>query len=304
MPAAPEPWAPTEHTYQTPPSEPLRAQPGETASSEEASSPAAHVEDTEVHPTGADGARPRLVFGDDLPDEERGGPVDQLGMDGLKRSQASPWVERVPRDLLPAVTTRLKPVTDRLKHSYRSWVKRPVRDLLIAAAAALAVVVLVVVLAVVMLGGSSTPAHHQRGASSAQASAGRAAPAHATGPTTTTTTVPPLTPQPYTASTGTYPAPSQTYTLTVGTLITARGPCWLQVTSQSGTVLASETYQPGQLQSMTVTGTTTIAVGAPSAADILINGRTLIIPPGYQTPFTMTLQPPASSPPPTAPPAR
>jgi hypothetical protein len=110
--------------------------------------------------------------------------------------------------------------------------------------------------------------------------------------TTTSTTAPPsLTATTWTATTATYLAPASSYTLTVAA---TTGRCWVNVTSSSGAVLLSATLPPGQKQSLPVSGVVTVILGAPSSVAVSLNSEAVTLPVGFQTPFTMTLQPPSS----------
>ena len=108
-------------------------------------------------------------------------------------------------------------------------------------------------------------------------------------PRTTTTTAP----QTYTAVTSTattasYTPPSGSYTVT---LAATTGNCWVTVSSSSGSSLLSQTLAAGQSVPVTTSGQTTIVVGAPSVVRVSIDHRPVVLPTGYQTPFTITLAP-------------
>ncbi|MGH9093049.1 MAG: RodZ domain-containing protein [Acidimicrobiales bacterium] len=108
-------------------------------------------------------------------------------------------------------------------------------------------------------------------------------------PRTTTTTAP----QTYTAVTSSataasYTPPSGSYTVT---LAATTGNCWVTVSSSSGSSLLSQTLTAGQSVPVTASGQTTIVVGAPSVVRVSIDHRPVVLPTGYQTPFTITLTP-------------
>ncbi len=75
------------------------------------------------------------------------------------------------------------------------------------------------------------------------------------------------------------------------TLAATTGSCWLTVTSSTGTVLLSQTLTAGEVKQVTNAGTTTIVVGAPTVVRVTIDHRPVVLPAGYQTPFTITLAP-------------
>ncbi len=109
--------------------------------------------------------------------------------------------------------------------------------------------------------------------------------------TTTTTTVPArFVPVAATSLTATYHPPAATYSVT---LSTKTSDCWVTVSSSSGTSIFSETMHPGQSKSLSVTGEATVTIGAPSVLAVTLDHEPVILPAGYGTPFTMTLQPAA-----------
>ena len=63
------------------------------------------------------------------------------------------------------------------------------------------------------------------------------------------------------------------------------------LTAQAG---IAQTFQPGQTQSFQVTGEALVDIGAPSSVSVTINGKPIVLPPGFQTPFNATVQPPGS----------
>lgn len=110
--------------------------------------------------------------------------------------------------------------------------------------------------------------------------------------TTTSTTAPPsFTPTTSTPTSATYVPPSLNYTLT---LTTTTGPCWVSVSTSSGASLLSATLAPGQKKSLPVNGMITVILGAPSAVLVSLDSEPVILPVGFKTPFTMTLQPQSS----------
>jgi len=112
-------------------------------------------------------------------------------------------------------------------------------------------------------------------------------------PTTTTTAVPAkFLPDPATATptAATYTLPAGTYTLT---LATTTGDCWVTVTTKGASVF-SQTLPSGQRKSLTLSGATTILIGAPTYLAVILDHEPVVLPSGFQTPFTMTLQPAAT----------
>ena len=111
----------------------------------------------------------------------------------------------------------------------------------------------------------------------------------------TPTTAPALptkfTPVTSTATTATYALPAASYTIT---FTTAGGECWINVaTPGGGTTVYSETLAAGASHAVTATGQTTVTLGAPSVVSITVDHEPVVLPAGYQTPFTLTFQPPA-----------
>ena len=135
-------------------------------------------------------------------------------------------------------------------------------------------------------GGSTTTAGSGSGSKSKGATTTTAPKA-----STTTTTAPhTYTAATSTPTTATYTPPSGSYTLT---LSATTGSCWLTVTSSNGSVLLSQTLTAGEVKQVTNSGSATIVVGAPSALKVTIDHRPVVLPAGYQTPFTISLTPAA-----------
>jgi hypothetical protein len=185
-----------------------------------------------------------------------------------------------------------------------------------------AVVVLAVLVAVVVVGARTKPPNHKTTVTTTTHPAGRSttrttgAPAGSgrggsnttvtTGSGTgdkssksdgrktavSTTTVPlSFTAVTSTATTATYTPPTASYTVT---FTTTTGDCWVNVSSATGSTLLSQTFTPGESKSMTATGKTTVILGAPSAVSITLDHEPVVLPTGYQTPFTITLLPAAT----------
>lgn len=114
---------------------------------------------------------------------------------------------------------------------------------------------------------------------------------HTTGTSTTTTTT--TLPARYTAvstttSSATYAPTAASYTLTAGA---TSGSCWLTVTEANGTTMLSQTLTSGSTRSLAISGKATILIGAPSVASLKIDNVPIVLPPGAQAPFTVTLVP-------------
>jgi hypothetical protein len=65
------------------------------------------------------------------------------------------------------------------------------------------------------------------------------------------------------------------------------------MSTSSGTSVFSGTLLSGQTKALSVTGAATVIIGAPSAVAITLDHEPVVLPTGYGTPFTMTLQPAA-----------
>lgn len=113
---------------------------------------------------------------------------------------------------------------------------------------------------------------------------------HRPAPTTTTTTTQPARYKAVSTTTtsATYAPTTTTYTLTVGA---TSGSCWMSVTESNGTTVLAETLTPGTTHSLSVSGKTTILIGAPSVATIKIDAVPAVLPAGALAPFTVTLVP-------------
>ena len=180
---------------------------------------------------------------------------------------------------------------DRVLHSINH---RP-RRLGGPAAAVAAVVVLVVVLIVTGLH-SNTPARHPT--SSGHATTTAPAQHHATGrhpaTTTTTTTAPPTVSAPAspTAHSATYhvagTGAGAAYSLA---LAATSGECWVDATNTAtGAVLFTGTLFAGQSHAIAATGPVTVIAGAPAAFSATVDGSAVMLPPGFQAPFTLSFE--------------
>jgi hypothetical protein len=112
-------------------------------------------------------------------------------------------------------------------------------------------------------------------------------------PTTPTTTLPSrYTAVSATGSSATYTPSSApgtgSYSLLVGATTSN---CWMSVTSATGKTVLAQTFTPGATASVSLTGRSTIVIGAPGAAKLAIGGVPLVLPSGATSPFTVTLVP-------------
>jgi hypothetical protein len=112
---------------------------------------------------------------------------------------------------------------------------------------------------------------------------------HATTTTTTSTTLPArYTPVSSTTGSATYAPVTASYTLLVGA---TTGDCWVSVTEANGTTVLSQTLTPGTSRTFSMSGKTTIVIGAPSVVKVTIDDVPAVLPPGAQAPYTMVLAP-------------
>ena len=105
---------------------------------------------------------------------------------------------------------------------------------------------------------------------------------------TTATTPPPTvsSPQAPTPQSATYDVAGTTFTMT---LMATSGSCWVDATSSAtGTTLFSGTLAAGAQRSFSATGPVTLIVGAPTVLHATVDGDAVVLPPGFQTPFTMS----------------
>jgi hypothetical protein len=97
-----------------------------------------------------------------------------------------------------------------------------------------------------------------------------------------------------TAHSATYDVADRAFTLT---LVATSGPCWVDATSSTtGTTYFSGTLAQGSQQSLDAAGPVTVIVGAPSAFAARVDGVPVGLPPGFQTPFTMSFATPVTPP--------
>ncbi len=110
------------------------------------------------------------------------------------------------------------------------------------------------------------------------------------GHSTPPTTAPPrYTAATSTGSSATYVPATTSYSLTIGA---TTADCWMSVTSASGTTLLAQTFAPGASATIrSLTGRSTIILGAPRSADVSIDGVPVVLPSGIAGPYTVTLTP-------------
>jgi hypothetical protein len=96
-----------------------------------------------------------------------------------------------------------------------------------------------------------------------------------------------LTPSSPTAYSATYAAPSSSYAVAVG----ASAPCWVNATqAATGKVVWTGTVPAGGSQSLSISGTVVVDLGAPSDASVTMNGRPVLLPGGFRSPFHLTFE--------------
>jgi hypothetical protein len=88
----------------------------------------------------------------------------------------------------------------------------------------------------------------------------------------------------------TYPASGSSYQVTV----TSTGPCWVQATSATGTVIWTGTMQAGQTQQIPATGVTAVELGS-ATCSMKLDSVPVVFPTPMGTPFTATFQPGGAS---------
>jgi hypothetical protein len=166
------------------------------------------------------------------------------------------------------------------------------------AAPAMAVAVVLVLIVVLLLTGShKVPPSRTH---SPHKSSGRTSSPSSTPPkkkTTSTTSTPPppavSAPQAATPQSATYDVAASAFTVT---LTATSGACWVDATSTAtGATLYSGSLAAGSLHSFSATGPVTVIVGAPAVLSTSVDGGAVVLPSGFQTPFTMSLVPTAAA---------
>jgi hypothetical protein len=165
--------------------------------------------------------------------------------------------------------------------------------------AAIIVVVAVIVMAVLIGARGRSSPHRSPTSTTVPVTHHNAAGSHNAKPpahSATTTTAAPARyePQPssVTGTAATYTPPASSYSFTVKAGSSA---CWVQITETGpGTTLYAQTLAAGQSESVNLTGTATVDLGSPDSVTMKLDHEPLVLPSGYQTPFTLTLQPAAA----------
>jgi hypothetical protein len=163
------------------------------------------------------------------------------------------------------------------------------------AAPALALLCVIVLIVVLVLTGSHTvnPRAHHGGSSGGHGKSGSTSPGsglktHRPTTSTTPSTLPLMVSAPQTSTTraATYDVSDASFTLE---LATTSGPCWVDVTnSTTGATLFTATLAPGQQHTVDATAPVTVVVGAPTVFVASVSGSAVVLPQGFQTPFTMS----------------
>jgi hypothetical protein len=182
------------------------------------------------------------------------------------------------------------PRTGRHDRAMSAMNRRPRR---MGAPVAVGVVVLAVLAGVVVVGARSrhhTPTHSADvpASTTAVTSHHSTPPANRTTSTTTTTVPTRFLPADASSLSATYRPPANVYSVT---LAAGTSQCWVTVSSATGASLLSTTLSPGEKKTLSVTGGAKVVIGAPSALTVTLDHEPVVLPTGYGTPFTMTLQP-------------
>jgi hypothetical protein len=161
------------------------------------------------------------------------------------------------------------------------------RRLAAPAMALAAVSALIVVLLVTGSHSVAPPHHHKTGSPKGRSNSSPPEPPPKHPATSAPTTQPPAvsSPQQSTTRNATYDVPSSDFTLE---LAATSGACWVDVTnSTSGTTYFEGVLQPGQQHAFDTGSPLTVVIGAPTVFGASVNGTAVVLPPGFQTPFTM-----------------
>lgn len=158
------------------------------------------------------------------------------------------------------------------------------------AAPAMAVAGVLVLIVVLLLTGSHAvpPGHSHSGPNNGHHNSTKSKPPKKSSVSTTSTTPPPAvsSPQAATPQSATYTVADSTFTVD---LTATSGACWVDATSSAtGTTLFSGTLAAGSGQSFSATGPVTVIIGAPNVLNATVDGGAVVLPPGFQTPFTMS----------------
>ncbi len=138
--------------------------------------------------------------------------------------------------------------------------------------------------AALALGGTPSPT---RAPSRATSHSSRPITAAGHGLTTTTAVAHALVPTAATAFGAHYAPPSTAYTVAIH----ASAQCWVMATDpSSGRVVWTGTIAAGSSRSLPVSGVLGLELGAPTDADVTVDGLPVQLPTGYRSPFTMTFE--------------
>lgn len=91
-----------------------------------------------------------------------------------------------------------------------------------------------------------------------------------------------------TSASATYAPATASYSLVIGA---TSGDCWFNVTTSSGATVLAQTFAAGASATLSLTGTSTVDIGAPTAATLSIGKAPLVLPQGVVGPFTVTIAP-------------
>jgi hypothetical protein len=182
------------------------------------------------------------------------------------------------------------PAPPRPVHRDKAMISINHRPRRLAAPATAVAVVLVLVVVLLLTGSHSVP---PGGTHSSDKNSGRNGSTAPKSPkkkaTTTTSTAPPppvSSPQAATTQSATYDVADTTFTVT---LTATSGACWVDATSSaSGTTLFSGTLAAGAQHSFSASVPVTLIVGAPTVLHATVDGDAVVLPRGFQTPFTMS----------------
>ena len=160
----------------------------------------------------------------------------------------------------------------------------------LAAPATAVAVVLVLVVVLLLTGSHAVPPSrtHSHDKNSGHNSSTTSTPPKKKATTPTSTPPPPAvsSPQAATPQSATYDVAASTFTVT---LAATSGACWVDATSSAtGATLYSGTLAAGAQNSFSATGPVTMIVGAPTVLNATVDGAPVVLPPGFQTPFTMS----------------
>jgi cytoskeletal protein RodZ len=166
------------------------------------------------------------------------------------------------------------------------------------AAPAIAVAVVLVLIVVLLLTGShkAPPSHtHPSKKNSGHNSSAQSKPPKKKSTSTTSTPPPPAVSSPQAATThsATYDVADSSFTVT---LTATSGACWVDATSTAtGATLFSGSLAAGGQHSFSAAGPVTVIVGAPTVLKATVDGGAVVLPAGFQTPFTMSFVPTAAT---------